>query len=64
MNRIINSVKKVFMPFGVSGNIYLIGALGQGLGPIFLTPVLTRVLDTKTFGEIAYVTSAASLLGI
>jgi len=64
MNRIINSVKKVFMPFGMSGNIYLIGALGQGLGPIFLTPILTRVLDTKTFGEIAYVTSAASLLGI
>jgi O-antigen/teichoic acid export membrane protein len=52
------------MPFGRSGNIYLISALGQGLGPIFLTPVLTRVLDTKTFGEIAYVTSAASLLGI
>jgi O-antigen/teichoic acid export membrane protein len=64
MNRITNSVKKIFMPFGMSGNIYLIGALGQGLGPIFLTPVLTRVLDTKTFGEIAYVTSAASLLGI
>jgi O-antigen/teichoic acid export membrane protein len=64
MNKIIRSVKKVFMPFGMSGNIYLLGAIGQGLGPVLLTPVLTRVLDVKTFGEIAYVTSVAAVLGI
>jgi O-antigen/teichoic acid export membrane protein len=52
------------MPFGMSGNIYLFGAIGQGLGPVLLTPVLTRVLDVKTFGEIAYVTSIAAVLGI
>jgi O-antigen/teichoic acid export membrane protein len=52
------------MPFGMSGNIYLFGAIGQGLGPVLLTPVLTRVLDVKTFGEIAYVTSVAAVLGI
>ena len=64
MSKIIRSVKKVFMPFGMSGNIYLFGAIGQGLGPVLLTPVLTRVLDVKTFGEIAYVTSVAAVLGI
>ena len=64
MSKIIRSVQKVFMPFGMSGNIYLFGAIGQGLGPVLLTPVLTRVLDVKTFGEIAYVTSIAAVLGI
>jgi O-antigen/teichoic acid export membrane protein len=64
MNKLIRSVQKVFMPFGMSGNIYLFGAIGQGLGPVLLTPVLTRVLDVKTFGEIAYVTSVAAVLGI
>ena len=64
MSKIIRSVQKVFMPFGMSGNIYLFGAIGQGLGPVLLTPVLTRVLDVKTFGEIAYVTSVAAVLGI
>jgi O-antigen/teichoic acid export membrane protein len=64
MSKIIRSVKKVFMPFGMSGNIYLFGAIGQGLGPVLLTPILTRVLDVKTFGEIAYVTSVAAVLGI
>jgi O-antigen/teichoic acid export membrane protein len=64
MNKIIQSFQKVFMPFGMSGNIYLFGAIGQGLGPVLLTPVLTRVLDVKTFGEIAYVTSVAAVLGI
>jgi O-antigen/teichoic acid export membrane protein len=64
MSKIIRSVQKVFMPFGMNGNIYLFGAIGQGLGPVLLTPVLTRVLDVKTFGEIAYVTSVAAVLGI
>jgi O-antigen/teichoic acid export membrane protein len=64
MTKIIRSVQKVFMPFGMSGNIYLFGAIGQGLGPVLLTPILTRVLDVKTFGEIAYVTSVAAVLGI
>jgi hypothetical protein len=36
-----NLFSKVLMPFGKSGNIYLLGAIGQGLGPIILTPILT-----------------------
>jgi O-antigen/teichoic acid export membrane protein len=64
MSKILRSAQKVFMPFGMSGNIYLFGAIGQGIGPVLLTPVLSRVLDVKTFGEIAYVTSVAAVLGI
>lgn len=52
------------MPFGASGNIYLLGSLGQGLSPILLTPVLTRKLDVTSFGEIIFVTSSASIFGI
>jgi O-antigen/teichoic acid export membrane protein len=52
------------MPFGKSGNIYLFGALGQGLGPVVLTPILTRILDVKSYGEITYITSFAAILGI
>jgi O-antigen/teichoic acid export membrane protein len=55
---------KVLMPFGKSGNIYLFGALGQGLGPVVLTPILTRILDVKSYGEITFITSCASILGI
>jgi O-antigen/teichoic acid export membrane protein len=52
------------MPFGKSGNIYLFGALGQGLGPVVLTPILTRILDVKSYGEITFLTSFAAILGI
>jgi O-antigen/teichoic acid export membrane protein len=52
------------MPFGKSGNIYLFGAVGQGLGPVVLTPILTRILDVKIYGEITYITSFAAILGI
>jgi O-antigen/teichoic acid export membrane protein len=52
------------MPFGSSGNIYLMGAIGQGLGPVFLTPILTRALDSKSYGEITFITSFAAILGI
>jgi O-antigen/teichoic acid export membrane protein len=52
------------MPFGKSGNIYLFGALGQGLGPVVLTPILTRILDVKSYGEITFITSFAAILGI
>ena len=60
----INRITKVFMPFGKSGNIYLFGALGQGLGPVVLTPILTRILDVKSYGEITFITSFAAILGI
>ena len=52
------------MPFGRSGNIYLVGAVGQGLGPVILTPILTRMLSVESYGEITFITSFASILGI
>jgi len=52
------------MPFGRSGNIYLFGAIGQGLGPVLLTPILTRILNVQSYGEIAFITSFAAILGI
>jgi O-antigen/teichoic acid export membrane protein len=60
----LNQITKVLMPFGKSGSIYLFGALGQGLGPVFLTPILTRILDVKSYGEITFITSFAAILGI
>lgn len=60
----LNRITKVLMPFGKSGNIYLFGALGQGLGPVVLTPILTRILDIKSYGEITFITSFAAILGI
>ena len=52
------------MPFGLAGNVYLLGALGQGLGPVLLTPILTRSLSVTDFGEVTFVTATASILGI
>jgi O-antigen/teichoic acid export membrane protein len=52
------------MPFGLAGNVYLLGALGQGLGPVLLTPILTRRLSVTNFGEVTFVTATASILGI
>ena len=52
------------MPFGKSGNTYLFGAVGQGLGPVLLTPVLTRQLDAQSYGEITFINSFAAILGI
>jgi O-antigen/teichoic acid export membrane protein len=52
------------MPFGLAGNVYLLGALGQGLGPVLLTPILTRRLSVPDFGEVTFVTATASILGI
>jgi len=52
------------MPFGLAGNVYLLGALGQGLGPVLLTPILTRRLSVADFGEVTFVTATASILGI
>ena len=52
------------MPFGFAGNIYLLGAIGQGLGPVLLTPILTRRLSVTDFGEVTFVTATASILGI
>ena len=60
----LKRITKVLMPFGKSGNIYLFGALGQGLGPVVLTPILTRILDVKSYGEITFITSFAAILGI
>lgn len=59
-----NEFTSIFMPFGKSGNIYLLGALGQGLGPVVLTPILTRILNVETYGEITFITSFAAILGI
>ena len=59
-----NSIAKVIMPFGKSGNTYLFGAIGQGLGPVLLTPVLTRQLDAQSYGEITFINSFAAILGI
>jgi len=59
-----NSIAEVLMPFGKSGNTYLFGAIGQGLGPVLLTPVLTRQLDAQSYGEITFINSFAAILGI
>jgi O-antigen/teichoic acid export membrane protein len=58
------SIAKVLMPFGKSGNTYLFGAVGQGLGPVLLTPVLTRQLDAQSYGEITFINSFAAILSI
>jgi O-antigen/teichoic acid export membrane protein len=57
-------IGKILMPFGISGNIYLLGAVGQGLGPIFLTPFLTRQLTPQEFGQVTYVTAIAAVIGV
>jgi O-antigen/teichoic acid export membrane protein len=59
-----NLFSKVIMPFGKSGNTYLLGAIGQGLGPVLLTPILTRMLSVQSYGEITFITSFAAILGI
>lgn len=64
MTKQIKAITDFLMPFGKSGSIYLIGALGQGLGPIILTPILTRRLSIEEFGEITFIIASASILGI
>jgi O-antigen/teichoic acid export membrane protein len=64
MKKTLTSFSKLFMPFGLAGNVYLLGALGQGLGPVLLTPILTRRLSVTDFGEVTFVTATASILGI
>jgi O-antigen/teichoic acid export membrane protein len=64
MKKTMTSLTKLFMPFGLAGNIYLLGAIGQGLGPVLLTPILTRRLSVTDFGEVTFVTATASILGI
>jgi len=64
MKKTLTSFSKLFMPFGLAGNVYLLGALGQGLGPVLLTPILTRRLSVTDFGEVTFVTAIASILGI
>jgi O-antigen/teichoic acid export membrane protein len=64
MKKSLTSFTKLFMPFGLAGNVYLLGALGQGLGPVLLTPILTRRLSVTDFGEVTFVTATASILGI
>jgi len=62
--KLIQSFSKILMPFGNAGNIYLLGAIGQGIGPLVLTPLLTRKLEPQSFGELTFVISSASILGI
>ena len=57
-------MSKILTPFGISGSIYLLGAVGQGLGPIFLTPFLTRQLTPQEFGQVTYVTAVAAVIGV
>ena len=57
-------ISKILMPFGISGNIYLLGAVGQGLGPIFLTPFLTRQLTPQEFGQVTYASAVAAVIGV
>ena len=57
-------ISKIIMPFGISGYIYLLGAVGQGLGPIFLTPFLTRQLTPQEFGQVTYVSAVAAVVGV
>ena len=57
-------ISKILMPFGISGNIYLLGAVGQGLGPILLTPFLTRQLTPQEFGQITFVSAVAAVIGV
>ena len=64
MKIVFQKLYLVLMPFGLKGNIYLLGAISQGIGPIFLTPLLTRQLSATEFGEITYVTALASIFGI
>jgi O-antigen/teichoic acid export membrane protein len=64
MKKSLTSFTKLFTPFGLAGNVYLLGALGQGLGPVLLTPILTRRLSVTDFGEVTFVTATASILGI
>jgi O-antigen/teichoic acid export membrane protein len=64
MKKTMTSLTKLFMPFGFAGNVYLLGAIGQGLGPVLLTPILTRRLSVTDFGEVTFVTATASILGI
>jgi O-antigen/teichoic acid export membrane protein len=64
MEKALTSFTKLLMPFGLAGNVYLLGALGQGLGPVLLTPILTRRLSVTDFGEVTFVTATASILGI
>jgi len=64
MKKSLTLFTKLFMPFGLAGNVYLLGALGQGIGPVLLTPILTRRLSITDFGEVTFVTATASILGI
>ena len=57
-------LSEILMPFGISGNIYLLGAVGQGLGPILLTPFLTRQLTPQEFGQITFVSAVAAVIGV
>ena len=62
MKNTLISFSKLFIPFGLAGNVYLLGALGQGLGPVLLTPILTRSLSVTEFCEVTFVTAIASIL--
>lgn len=57
-------IKDIVTPFGKAGNIYLIGALTQGISPILLTPFLTRAISTTEFGQIAVLNSIAIICSI
>ena len=57
-------LKEIIAPFGKAGNIYLIGAITQGLAPVLLTPFLTRNISTVEFGQISVLNSISLIISI
>ena len=57
-------IKEVLSPFGKSGNIYLFGAITQGLAPVALTPFLTRSISADQFGQISVLNSLGLIVSI
>jgi len=57
-------IKEVLSPFGKLGNIYLFGAITQGLAPFVLTPFLTRSVSVNQFGQISVLNSLGLIISI
>jgi O-antigen/teichoic acid export membrane protein len=60
----MTNLKDIISPFGKSGNIYLFGAISQGLAPVFLTPFLTRSISPIEFGQVSVLNSIALIISI
>lgn len=60
----MNSFNKIIAPFGKSGNIYLLGAVAQGLSPLLLTPFLTRTITKESFGQLTFLNSFSLIFSV